>query len=66
MLNEFMQPKEPLIPVIGEVTDIRIDTPDVKTFRALFSPLLRPSHSIPLAPVWTQRLYRLQILFSPS
>ena len=27
--------KEPLIPVIGEVTDIRIDTPDVKTFRVV-------------------------------
>ena len=25
--------KEPLIPKIGVVTDIRIDTPDVKTFR---------------------------------
>ena len=24
---------ETLIPVIGEVTDIRVDTPDVKTFR---------------------------------
>ena len=27
--------KEPLIPVIGVVTDIRIDTPDVKTFRVV-------------------------------
>ena len=27
--------REPLIPVIGEVTDIRIDTPDVKTFRVV-------------------------------
>ena len=27
--------KEPLIPVIGEVTDIRIDTPDIKTFRVV-------------------------------
>ena len=27
--------KEPLIPVVGEVTDIRIDTPDVKTFRVV-------------------------------
>ena len=24
---------ETLIPVIGEVTNIRVDTPDVKTFR---------------------------------
>ena len=27
--------REPLIPVIGMVTDIRIDTPDVKTFRVV-------------------------------
>ena len=27
--------KEPLIPSIGVVTDIRIDTPDVKTFRVV-------------------------------
>ena len=27
--------KEPLIPKIGVVTDIRIDTPDVKTFRVV-------------------------------
>ena len=27
--------KEPLIPTIGVVTDIRIDTPDVKTFRVV-------------------------------
>ena len=27
--------KEPLIPVVGVVTDIRIDTPDVKTFRVV-------------------------------
>ena len=27
--------KEPLIPAIGVVTDIRIDTPDVKTFRVV-------------------------------
>ena len=25
--------REPLMPLIGMVTDIRIDTPDVKTFR---------------------------------
>ena len=31
MLNR----KEPLIPVVGVVTDIRIDTPDVKTFRVV-------------------------------
>lgn len=27
--------KEPLMPIIGTVTDIRIDTPDVKTFRVV-------------------------------
>ena len=27
--------KDPLIPVVGVVTDIRIDTPDVKTFRVV-------------------------------
>lgn len=27
--------KEALIPVVGVVTDIRIDTPDVKTFRVV-------------------------------
>ena len=27
--------REPLMPVIGMVTDIRIDTPDVKTFRVV-------------------------------
>jgi len=27
--------KEPLMPTVGEVTDIRVDTPDVKTFRVL-------------------------------
>ena len=27
--------REPLIPQIGVVTDIRIDTPDVKTFRVV-------------------------------
>ena len=26
---------EPLIPVVGVITDIRIDTPDIKTFRVL-------------------------------
>lgn len=26
---------EPLMPVIGEVTDIRLDTPDIKTFRVV-------------------------------
>ena len=31
----MMDRKEPLIPVIGVVTDIRIDTPDVKTFRVV-------------------------------
>ena len=30
-----MLEKEPLMPVIGVVTDIRIDTPDVKTFRVV-------------------------------
>ena len=27
--------KDPLIPMIGVVTDIRMDTPDVKTFRVV-------------------------------
>lgn len=27
--------REPLIPMIGEVTDIRLDTPDIKTFRVV-------------------------------
>ena len=27
--------REPLMPVVGMVTDIRIDTPDVKTFRVV-------------------------------
>ena len=27
--------KDPLIPVVGVVTDIRIDTPAVKTFRVV-------------------------------
>lgn len=27
--------RDPLMPVIGVVTDIRIDTPDVKTFRVV-------------------------------
>lgn len=31
----MMDKKEPLMPVIGVVTDIRIDTPDVKTFRVV-------------------------------
>lgn len=31
----MLERNDPLIPVIGEVTDIRIDTPDVKTFRVV-------------------------------
>ncbi len=27
--------KEPLIPVVAEITDVRIDTPDIKTFRVV-------------------------------
>ena len=27
--------REPLMPTVGVVTDIRIDTPDVKTFRVV-------------------------------
>ena len=34
MTNDLRR-KDALIPVIGEVTDIRIDTPDVKTFRVV-------------------------------
>ena len=30
-----MDNREPLMPTIGVVTDIRIDTPDVKTFRVV-------------------------------
>ena len=29
--------KDPLIPMIGVVTKIRVDTPDVKTFRVVKS-----------------------------
>ena len=31
----MIEKNEPLIPVVGEVTDIRVDTPDVKTFRVV-------------------------------
>ncbi len=34
--------KEPLIPTIGEVTDIRIDTPDIKTFRVVTPDGVKP------------------------
>ena len=27
--------KEPLIPVVGVITDVRLDTPDIKTFRVV-------------------------------
>ena len=27
--------QDPLIPMIGQVTNIRVDTPDVKTFRVV-------------------------------
>ena len=34
--------KEPLIPAIGEVVDIRMDTPDVKTFRVVTPDGVKP------------------------
>lgn len=34
--------KEPLIPTVGEVTDIRIDTPDIKTFRVVTPDGVKP------------------------
>ena len=34
--------KEPLIPAIGEVVDIRIDTPDIKTFRVVTPDGVKP------------------------
>ena len=30
-----MMQNETLIPVLGVITDVRIDTPDIKTFRVL-------------------------------
>ena len=27
--------KEPLIPTVGVITDVRLDTPDIKTFRVV-------------------------------
>ena len=38
---------DPLIPVLGEVTMIRVDTPDVKTFRVLGPDGKKPFHHIP-------------------
>ena len=34
--------KEPLMPVIGEVINIRVDTPDVKTFRVVTPDGVKP------------------------
>lgn len=39
--------KEPLMPAIGVVTDIRIDTPDVKTFRVVTPDGKKPFEHIP-------------------
>ena len=39
--------REPLIPVIGVVTDIRVDTPDVKTFRVVTPEGKKPFVHIP-------------------
>ena len=38
---------ETLIPYLGEVTDIRIDTPDVKTFRVLTPDGVKPFEHMP-------------------
>ena len=40
---------ETLIPHIGVVTDIRIDTPDVKTFRVLTPDGKKPFEHMPYA-----------------
>lgn len=46
--------KEPLIPMIGIVTHIRVDTPDVKTFRVVGldgkSPFCTFLGSVPCCP----------------
>ena len=49
--------KEPLIPAIGVVTDIRIDTPDVKTFRVVTpeNATLRGGNNLP-APAFSLAL----------
>ena len=39
--------KEPLIPSVGVVTDIRVDTPDVKTFRVVTLDGKKPFEHIP-------------------
>ncbi|MBE6759888.1 MAG: hydrogenase [Ruminococcaceae bacterium] len=39
--------KEPLIPSIGEVVDIRIDTPDIKTFRVVTPDGVKPFVHMP-------------------
>lgn len=39
--------KDPLIPMVGVVTDIRIDTPDVKTFRVVGLDGKKPFEHIP-------------------
>ena len=39
--------KDPLIPMIGVVTDIRMDTPDVKTFRVVGLDGKKPFEHIP-------------------
>lgn len=52
--------KEPLIPKIGVVTDIRIDTPDVKTFRVVTPDGKKLSSICPVSaqcfpfPVWAR------------
>ena len=38
---------ETLIPYLGVVTDIRIDTPDVKTFRVLTPDGVKPFDHMP-------------------
>ena len=45
--NEMNLMKDPLIPMVGVVTDIRTDTPDVKTFRVVGLDGKKPFEHIP-------------------
>ena len=45
--------RDPLIPMIAVVTDIRVDTPDVKTFRVVGLDGRKPSSPSPHPPpIW--------------
>ena len=48
-----MMQNETLIPVLGVITDVRIDTPDIKTFR-----VLTPDGKKPLHHHWRCQGYR--------